>query len=238
MTEEYFEIVDSTHFWVVRRFEVLQQLAGHLLQPNRSYCEIGCGNGILQRQLEITLDLKVDGFDLCLTALQRNMATTGTLYYYDVFERDAALGEKYDGLFLFDVLEHIQDDTAFLKECLFYLKPDGRLFINVPARSELFSQYDTIAGHVRRYTMGDLKTLARACGLEVEAATYWGLPLYPVLLLRRLVMACSRKSVAYNRGFTPPHPLINRLLRICSRFEVVPQQILGTSIEAVLRKPK
>jgi SAM-dependent methyltransferase len=233
MEERYFDLVDLQHFWAVRRFEVMQKLAGPCLDPQLSYCEVGCGNGILQRQLELHAKLKVDGFELCPAALEQSQARSGTLYYYDVFEQRTALKEKYDGLFLFDVLEHLEDDHAFLRACLFHLKIGGRLIVNVPARQELFSKYDRVAGHARRYTLQRLKSLADATGLQTEVCTYWGLPLYPVLMLRKILVSFSKESSVYEKGFTPPNALSHSMLRFISRLEFVPQRFLGTSILAV-----
>src|SRR5205814_4962021 len=86
MTEYYFNLVDLNHFWLVRRYEVMSKIAGELLKSNLSCCEIGCGNGMLQRQLELEAGLKVDGFELCLPALLHNESSAGTLYYYNILE--------------------------------------------------------------------------------------------------------------------------------------------------------
>jgi SAM-dependent methyltransferase len=237
MAEQYFEIVDLNHFWAARRLEVLIRMGGQFLSSTLQYCEIGCGNGILQSQLHLGQNLKVDGFELSLPALERNRSASGTLYNYDVLERRPEFKEKYDGLFLFDVLEHLLDDLDFLQACLFHLKPGGHLFLNVPARPELFSRYDTIQGHVRRYTIKSLTKVLQGAGLEILACTYWGLPLYFILLLRKWFVARLDDSAVYTAGFTPPTGLANTLLKLYSRLEWLPQKSLGTSILAVVKKP-
>ena len=52
MAEQWFEIASMDHFWVRRRFEVLRRLAGSLIPSAREIAEIGCGHGLLQRQIE------------------------------------------------------------------------------------------------------------------------------------------------------------------------------------------
>ena len=151
MAEVYFDLVHPDHFWAARRFDVLVQLAGALLGPQKACAEIGCGNGVLQNQLAKRFGVTVDGIDLCLKALEESVAESGTLYYYDVFQRAPEFKHKYDVIFLFDVLEHIRDDLGFLNACLYHLKAGGHVVVNVPARKELFSSYDIVAGHVRRY---------------------------------------------------------------------------------------
>lgn len=88
---------------------------------------------------------------------------------------------------LFDVLEHIADDAAFLDEVRRVLVPGGRLFLTVPAYDAIWSGEDDSAGHYRRYTRSGLVHLLRARGFAVDHATYifWCLPL-PIFLLRSL----------------------------------------------------
>ena len=135
MEEQYFDLIQLDHFWSVRRFNVLQKLAGPLLNPGHDFCDIGCGNGLLQKQLERHGILKVDGIDLCLPALQHNVSGSGNLYYYDILEQNPELLGKYDTVFLLDVLEHIDDDRRFLRSAAAHLKKGGHMIINVPARN-------------------------------------------------------------------------------------------------------
>ena len=88
---------------------------------------------------------------------------------------------------MFDVLEHIRDDRAFLGSLRPLLRPDGRLYLSVPAFPFLWSSEDTFAGHFRRYTRGSLAGVLEAAGFDVEYMTYlfWFLPL-PVWLLRAI----------------------------------------------------
>jgi SAM-dependent methyltransferase len=190
----------------------------------------------LQRQLHASAGVTVDGFDLCLPALQLNEADTGTLYYYNIFDRAPQFESRYDVIFLFDVLEHVEDDVGFLKTCLFYLKPGGRLIVNVPARMELFSKYDCMAGHVRRYTLRTLRQCAISSDLNIEAMTYWGLPFYPILFLRKFVLAIRKDRSSFDVGFAPPGELANQALGLLSKLEFIPQRFLGTSILSVFHK--
>jgi SAM-dependent methyltransferase len=231
----YFDLVSLDHFWVARRFEVLRTIARSVLQPQGRFCEIGCGNGILQRQLELA-GLDVDGIEVSLEALQHNNSRDGTLYCYDIFEQHPSLQEKYDALFLFDVLEHIDDDVGFLKAALFHLKRGGHVLINVPARQELYSVYDRAAGHVRRYNRPALLQLLDKAGLRVVKHTYWGFPLYPALVARKLILRKLDGREHYQAGFRPARPWVNSMMRAMSKFEWLPQRLLGISLMAVAKK--
>ncbi len=88
---------------------------------------------------------------------------------------------------LFDVLEHVEDDTAFLRQLHAKLAPGGRLYISVPAYRLLWSVEDDYAGHFRRYRLAELGRVLEAAGFRVDFATYIFsfLPL-PIFVMRSL----------------------------------------------------
>ena len=65
--------------------------------------------------------------------------------------------QSFDIVIMLDVLEHIEDDSAFLQqEVVPRLKPDSHLVISVPAHPSLFTSHDAFLGHFRRYTRSQL----------------------------------------------------------------------------------
>lgn len=65
--------------------------------------------------------------------------------------------QSFDIVIMLDVLEHIEDDSAFLQlEVVPRLKPESHLVISVPAHPSLFTSHDTFLGHYRRYTRSQL----------------------------------------------------------------------------------
>src|SRR5208337_3960863 len=99
-----------------RWFEVLQRLCGGLISGAGAMAEIGCGHGLLQRQIETAYGRGVAGFDLNEFALKRNLSRHSRVCCYDIFRKDPGLRGKFEVIFLFDVLEHITDEDSFLKE--------------------------------------------------------------------------------------------------------------------------
>lgn len=237
MADRWFEIASIDHFWIRRRFEVLQRLAGHLIGQAEQLAEIGCGHGLLQRQIEDAYGKGVTGFDLNAFALQRNESRISRVCCYDIFERQPDFAGRFDVIFLFDVLEHISNDEGFLNAVLFHLKPQGILIINVPAGQWAFSSYDTAAGHIRRYTMRTLRQSAARSGLIHVAWTYWGLPLVPVLLLRKLWLLGQRnQSTIISAGFDSRSATVNKVMHSFSKLEPLPQRFLGTSLMLTLQR--
>lgn len=237
MTDGYFEIASLDHFWVRRRFEVFRSLAGDLVAGSREMAEIGCGHGMLQRQIEEEFEREVTGFDLNEHGLKKNLSQRSRVCCYDIFQMEASLREHFDLIFLFDVLEHMLDEDHFLKALIFHLAPNGKVVVNVPAGPWGYSGYDRAAGHFRRYSAQTLRNAAERNKLEIVKWSYWGFPLVPTLLLRKLWDLGSRdQRKAYSAGFDTRTPLVNELLRFISKCEVIPQKLGGTSLMAVLQR--
>jgi len=65
--------------------------------------------------------------------------------------------QEFDIVIMLDVLEHIEDDLAFLQcDVVPRLKPEGHLLISVPAHPKLITPHDAFLGHYRRYTRHQL----------------------------------------------------------------------------------
>ncbi len=88
----------------------------------------------------------------------------------DIAEIPAA---SLDGLYSFNVLEHIEDDVGALRSWATRLRPGGRVFLYVPAFPFLFGPMDRRVGHHRRYTRESLSRLLRDAGLLVDATGYF-----------------------------------------------------------------
>jgi SAM-dependent methyltransferase len=235
MADRWFAIATVDHFWVRRRFEVLRRLAGSLIPSAGEMAEIGCGHGLLQRQIEEAYGREVTGFDLNEFALKQSLSQLSHVCCYDVHQQDPSLRERFDLVFLFDVLEHMVDEDRFLRALIFHLAPGGKLVVNVPAGSWARSAYDEAAGHVRRYSIRSLQEAAARNHLRIAKWTYWGLPLVPSLLFRKLWLLGKRdQDKVISAGFSPRTNALNRLLSWVSECEPIPQRFLGTSIMAVL----
>ncbi|HET6933136.1 MAG TPA: class I SAM-dependent methyltransferase [Candidatus Acidoferrum sp.] len=236
MTEGYFQIGTINHFWVSRRFSVLQTIANGVLRGAANIAEVGCGHGLLQRQLEDGYGKPVTGFDLNEYGLKHNVSRISRVCCYDIHQRNQELRGKFDVILLFDVLEHISDEDSFMDALLFHLAPQGQVIMNVPAGRWAFSKYDTAAGHVRRYAVKDLRAVAQRNNLEIEKWTWWGFPLIPTVAVRKLVLMGKQDMDKINStGFDPKSPWIDKALGTLASLEWIPQKLAGTSLMAILR---
>jgi len=236
MTDGYFELASLDHFWVRRRFDVFRALAGSLTTEAHEMAEVGCGHGMLQRQVEQEYGRDVTGFDLNENGLKHNLSQLSRVCCYNIHETLESLRARFDLIFLWDVLEHIPDENRFLQALTFHLAPGGKLVVNVPAGEWAYSGYDRAAGHVRRYSINTLREVAERNNLALLEWTYWGLPLVPVLLVRKFrSQGKDDGGKVYSAGFDTRTTSLNRAMGFLAKCEVLPQKLLGTSLMAVLR---
>ncbi len=223
--EWYHKLVNKDHFWWKARFSILlKQLKTINLDPTQSLkgLEIGCGNGLLICELEKRTSWIIDGADLDLELLKSMKSKKGEKFLYDIRECKLFLKEKYDFIILFDVLEHIKDQDDFLYAVLFHLKKKGEIFINVPALSFLWSSYDELQNHFRRYCKLDFNNLFYKKNIKTINMEYWGISFIPLLFLRKIILKFQKKTPSVlKNGFKPPHKILNKFLYILFTLELL-----------------
>ena len=78
---------------------------------------------------------------------------------------DALGGGQFDLVCAFEVLEHIEDDAAAVRQWAARLRPGGWLLLSVPAHQRRYGPADELVGHFRRYDPARLTALLARCGL-------------------------------------------------------------------------
>lgn len=188
--------VEDNSFWFLRRNELIHWLVKRFTREG-SFIDLGGGNGFVSRKLQeishLSATMVEPGKAGCENAVERgvNQVFAGTI---ESFQPDKLI--SYIGMF--DVLEHIPDDQAFLSYLHGRLETDGRIFITVPAYKFLWSHEDVAAGHRRRYTASLLKQRASEAGFKVEFSSYFFATLIPVIFLLRSIPFAMGKSASKN----------------------------------------
>lgn len=95
---------------------------------------------------------------------------------------------------LTDVLEHIEDDLAFLKDVVSKADSKAAFIITVPAFMSLWSGHDVYLKHFRRYTKSNLQSLVEKSGLEVISLRYTYSTLFPIAYIQRKLVGSRNAS--------------------------------------------
>jgi len=237
MAQECYQFMTGNHFWMKWRFEIFKKIIPKNYIWGKTL-DIGCGNGIFRKQVEKQYGCEIAGCDLNFSELSVASLGRGPLYFYNIHQRREDFKEEFSTIFLLDVIEHIKDPIDFLKSVSFHLKPGGSLIINVPALQYLYSKYDDILGHNKRYTLKLLKKELSAAGFCLKKSAYWCSSLVPLLLIRKFILWFCPRNQVVKMGFQPPSLIIDFILQSlrrieCSLFSKVP---LGTSLMVFARK--
>ena len=85
---------------------------------------------------------------------------------------ESLAGEHFDVVYSFNVLEHIEDDIAALRQLRGVTAPDGTLVLYVPAFQFLYTAMDRKVGHLRRYRRAHLDRALELAGYQVDRSRY------------------------------------------------------------------
>jgi SAM-dependent methyltransferase len=191
----YFENLyrlESGSFWFRSRNKLILWAIERFFGKAGNMLEIGCGTGFVLAAIEaarpqLTLcgsEVHTAGLGFTARRLQRT-----ALLQMDA--RNVPFESEFDLVGAFDVLEHIEEDEAVLREAHRALKPCGGLLLTVPQHRFLWSAADDYTYHKRRYTRGELVSKAERAGFDVIFCTSFVSLLMPFLLASRLANRSS-----------------------------------------------
>lgn len=232
--------MEKKHFWYTERSHVIAQLLSRMIpkRKGKTFLEIGCGTGILLPIIE-SLGFRVTGMDINFEALKyARMKSHASLIRSSLFTYKKK--QTFDVIGMFDVFEHQTDDQKFLSLCNRLLKPNGYVCMSVPSHMWLWSQIDTLSGHVRRYELTDLKNKLNKEGFTVIFSNHWNVFLFPLYVVWRIQFFLVHKKFSMKRYLQAPYPPINELCKYilhkeCSLFFSISFPF-GSSLFVVARK--
>lgn len=143
--------------------------------------EIGCGLGAFGVRLARRYNyLGVEPDPAAYAVAARRAAALGRGEIRNIAVEDLGT-EQFDLVCAFEVLEHLADDAAAVKDWAARLRPGGYLLLSVPAFQRRFSVGDEMMGHYRRYDPPVMADLLARCGLARITMRLCGFPLCYVL---------------------------------------------------------
>lgn len=142
---------------------VRQHLGGRVL-------EVGAGIGTFTRRMASVTEhvTALEPNRYCFERLTRETSQLPNVTRHELpveeFHATVARGRIFDTIVCMNVLEHIRDDTAVLREFRSLIAPGGRLVLLIPAIPLAFGEIDRRLGHYRRYTKRSVRQLFAATG--------------------------------------------------------------------------
>lgn len=214
--------------------------------PRPRILDIGCGQGDMIAELRHHLpQAELAGTDSSQYGLDvtRSKVPDATLFCRDLLvsdEPDPAVGLAgwATHAVCSEVLEHVDDPAALLRNATAYLAPGSRLVVTVPGGP--MSAFDRHIGHRRHYTRASLRQLLLDAGFEVERTTGAGFPFFNLFRLL-VVLRGDRIASDADGGGTGAPSLLARMAMGVFRpllWLPVPSNRLGWQIVGVARVPR
>jgi SAM-dependent methyltransferase len=183
--------VEGSHWWFVGRRAILESFLKPIAEKIRNpqsairILDVGCGTGANIEMLSAYgeaegVDVSDDALEFCRQkGLRVQKGLAESLPYAD---------ESFDLTTALDVVEHLDDDIAGLKEMYRVTKIGGYSLIFVPAFMWLWGVQDDISHHRIRYNGSQIVERLQAAGYTVQRATYANWTFFAPILAGRTLM--------------------------------------------------
>src|SRR6201995_4077813 len=183
---------EDRHWWYRGRRTVLERVIADLRLPARArILDAGCGSG--RNMVELGRHGTVTGIELSDTSVRlARERGAGEVVEGSVLEMPFE-ADSFDLAASLDVIEHLEDDLAALRELRRVVAPGGALLVTVPAYQWLWSGHDEINHHRRRYTRRSMQRAAEAAGWRQVRTTYFNSLLLPAAILLRVLDRVNKK---------------------------------------------
>ncbi len=173
-TLEVIAKADRFNRWMYDQFK--HQLKGEIL-------EIGSGIGNISKLVikeGHVLTLSDYSEEYCEVLKKKFQGITNVkeitsidLLHPDFKNKYSAYKDKFDSIFLLNVIEHIKDDDLAINNCQYLLKKKGHLILLAPAYPWLYASFDKQLGHCRRYSLRSLRGLLKKNNFNILSGSYF-----------------------------------------------------------------
>jgi hypothetical protein len=217
------------HYWNCARSAIVKDYVGSVCRSGDTVLEIGSSRGHYVRML------RAAGFDAYGCDLGNPPVYEDVRDFVfpktDFANLDVKLRERVTAVLLLDVLEHIERPADFIASILESLPAVRSLIIAVPARQELWSNYDEYCRHFLRYDIRKFREVARDSHLLINTWGYFFHALYvPAWILKKLGLKRATAFPAPKSNFWL-HRLLGYAFWVESR--LLPKWVYGTSLVCV-----
>ena len=213
--------LESSNFWFLARNKLIGYFIKKYTKDNSNYFELGCGTGFVLAHIEkqnptwnITAsEYQPEGLPFASKRVSRKVK------FAQIDGNQIPYRNEFDVIGAFDVIEHIENDLQVLSEIREALVPGGLLFINVPQHMFLWSKYDELGHHFRRYSKSELHSKINSIGFEIVNTVSFNFLLFPILLLSRFFKKNNLDLKVDVMSELRIPPLLNSLLSLILKLE-------------------
>lgn len=220
------------HYWNHARNRIIFDLVKPLARPGCLLLDVGCGTGI------VTAYLRGRGLDChgCDLGIAKPIdAETGRVLTYgvDACELPEAFRSTIGLITMLDVLEHIEKPNETLGRLRDAFRNLEHVFFTVPARMDIWSNYDERNRHYRRYDASTVGDLAEQGRFELIDWSYFFHALYFPARLMKILGIDRQTELKPPAALRPAHDLLAGGFVIEQK--TLPKRMPGSSIYGVLR---
>lgn len=199
--------VEKKHWWHITKRKAAKNLIQKYSSSNQiKILDVGCGTGENVREFSKLgkcwgIDISPEAIKFCKQKGLTNVSQTS-------IEKTNFDNKVFDIITILDVLEHVEEVSTF-KEIRRILRNDGIVLITVPAFSWLWSKWDIVLHHKRRYSKNSLKKALESNGFEIIKISY----MYSFLVIPALIFR-SIKSLLYRNDYPSDFKLSSNFINL------------------------
>jgi len=187
-----FELTDENtenSFWVQSRNRLFKYLILKNLHTDKlvRFLEIGCGTGDFISKILDEKRLNIIGSEIYINGLKYAKKNLPNIDFIQLDITDNSLHDVFNMIAIFDVIEHIEDDTLAIKNINNLLSENGIVIISVPQHKFMWSKLDDIVKHKRRYSKNELIQKLKLNGFSIEYSTSFVFTLFPIMFISRIL---------------------------------------------------
>jgi SAM-dependent methyltransferase len=212
--QQFYEL-EKDHWW----FRGMRYLCKSAIirycadRPTGPILDIGCGTGLLTKSLEdlgevVGADNSEDALEFCRRRGINNLVRTSA-------ESPEFGDNSFSIIVAFGLIEHLDKDKVFLEETNRMLKEGGYLILLTSAYRFLWGAHDDTVHHKRRYTLGQIKRMAKDAGFSARKASYVNTFLFIPIAAARMaqnILGFRSGRKGGHSDITKANPFINAVL--------------------------